>query len=490
MAFTPVFVSYHQLQVMAGPPDGGLDLYTIGDDLLQVTGSSVLTVLTGPHTGEVEVAAAVLATAPAEELDGWDAMAEATMWCPAGRVGVAGLMGDFADGLADLAVGPPGLVRLRVYARDRLRFLIELWPVDEDTGFRSVLADDLRTARWTPSRSRAAGWAMTQLVTQANPSPQQASLLRASRRSDGPPEPRARVFRSRPAPATADLRSVAGLVLPAGGVEVRLSAAAAGDHHCTGRWRWVQRPGSSMALPGSSDSHVELRSGGGELSVVHDGVRAADAIQLGLLWDHLLDCVAGGDWSAQPWDAALAQFAASVADQGTSTRTSIDRALAHRWGGGPPTERLSRVPANVIALSQLDRPLLDALAEAPPDAQRAVARWAARQACAVAGLLAAGWIAAALDGLDHGAPLPADFGTTMWPRMWGDARVVRTTIALPDGTPNASQQAIALPAVPAAAHEDPLAAAVDTVYFAALAHGPRSRELLASAAGLLAQLSR
>jgi hypothetical protein len=45
--------------------------------------------------------------------------------------------------------------------------------------------------------------------------------------------------------------------------------------------------------------------------------------------------------------------------------------------------------------------------------------------------------------------------------------------------------AIALPAIPAAAHDDPLAAAVDTTYFAALAHGDRHPDLLSAVTDLL-----
>ena len=76
-----------------------------------------------------------------------------------------------------------------------------------------------------------------------------------------------------------------------------------------------------------------------------------------------------------------------------------------------------------------------------------------------------------------------------WARLWADDRVPSTTVTTPDGTPNCSQQAIALPAVRAAAHEDPLAGAVDTVYFAALAAGADHREVLAAANVILADLS-
>jgi hypothetical protein len=55
--------------------------------------------------------------------------------------------------------------------------------------------------------------------------------------------------------------------------------------------------------------------------------------------------------------------------------------------GRPPTERLRGLPANGIGLARVDRRLLDVLAEATPDRQRAVARWAADLLSAVTDLL-------------------------------------------------------------------------------------------------------
>lgn len=63
--FTPVSVSHHQFQVLAGTePDDYLGLYLVGDDLLQVTGQSQLSVLTGPYSGPVGVRVEVHAAAP------------------------------------------------------------------------------------------------------------------------------------------------------------------------------------------------------------------------------------------------------------------------------------------------------------------------------------------------------------------------------------------------------------------------------------------
>jgi hypothetical protein len=164
---------------------------------------------------------------------------------------------------------------------------------------------------------------------------------------------------------------------------------------------------------------------------------------------------------------------------------------ARRWGGRPPSDRLRGVPANTIGLSNLDRGLLDSLADAPPGAQRAVARWATRKVCELARLDTVDWIAPALAAVDRGESLPPPFDTDQppWDRLWADPRVPATTVTIATGTPNWSVQALAFPAIHAAYHDDPLAAAVDTVYWAALAYGDRHRDLLAAAAARLAEVT-
>jgi len=78
-------------------------------------------------------------------------------------------------------------------------------------------------------------------------------------------------------------------------------------------------------------------------------------------------------------------------------------------------------------------------------------------------------------------PAPFDDDRAAWQRLQADSRVPRTTVTTPEGIENCSQQALALTAIRAAAHADPVAAAVDTVYFATLASGPQHRSLLAAA---------
>jgi hypothetical protein len=525
---TPVFVSHHQFQVLAGDETGDyLGLYTVGDDLLQVTGGSQLTVLTGPHTGEVEVSAAVLSSAPPDDALGWDAAAEATVCCPAGRVAICGLMGDCPAPLAELTTGRPGLLRVRVSARNRRpdghpptphtpeEYQVCMWPVDEDTGFRSLRADELPSAGWTPNRPHAAGWAMLRLIALANPDPREVALRRAAaaaghapadrpldrvqvRRHRTVPAASARAFLHRPADHLGAAAADGDLVLPAGQVEIRLRPVATTEGFAA-RWRWTPRT-TATAVPDEADSTVEIRVDPGpstdaaDLTVVHHAVRAVDAVLLGLIWDHLLEHVhavaSGRSVPPHPWVPMFDDLAARVAAQAAAARRSTAQFEARRWGGTPPTERLRRLPANTIGLAHLDRGLLDALGDSTPDVQRAMARWAARQACTIAGLATIDWIAPALTALERGEPLPPPFDDDHqpWDLLRADQRVPSTTVTIPTGTPNCSQQAIALPAIHAAAHDDPLAGAVDTIYFAALAYGRHHRDLLASANARLATL--
>ncbi|MDO3705021.1 hypothetical protein Q3W71_25470 [Micromonospora sp. C28SCA-DRY-2] len=535
--FTPVFVSYHQFQVGGGAERGDdLGLYTVGDDLLQLTGRSQLTVLTGPHTAHVGVRLAVLGSPPPDDDHDWEAAAEATIWLPDGRVSVCGLMGDCPDPFRQVAAGPPGLFRVRVQARDRRpedsspapgapeRYAVTVWPVNEDLGFRTVRRDGLRSSPWAPRPARAAGWAMVRLVTLANPDPREVArrrLLAVGQAPADPPAGRVAVRRHRTIPgsrATELLRHPAELlgartdgdefVLPAGGLEIRLrvlpplSQAEGGPReqdadHLRLSWRWAPRPGSSSDVPdtgrGSVDVLVTPGDGRAELAVVHHGVRAPDAVLLGLVWDHLLDRLGGGPGdgeSPHPWEPLLADLAARAAARAADDLRRRREYEARRWGGTPPSDRLREVAANTIGLALLDRALLDALAEAAPAVQRAVARWATRQAYALAGLAEIDWIVPALAALDRGEPLPPPFDDDhrAWQRLWADGRVPATTVTSPDGTPNCSAQAMAFPAIRAAVHPDPLAGAVDTVYFAALTAGDQRPALLAAARAALADL--
>jgi hypothetical protein len=71
------------------------------------------------------------------------------------------------------------------------------------------------------------------------------------------------------------------------------------------------------------------------------------------------------------------------------------------WGGRPPSDRLQEI-WKAYHLARDHRPLLDALEDAAPDTQRAVARWIVRRTCVEAELDQVEWIAIALDRIDRG----------------------------------------------------------------------------------------
>jgi hypothetical protein len=148
------------------------------------------------------------------------------------------------------------------------------------------------------------------------------------------------------------------------------------------------------------------------------------------------------------------------------------------WGGRLPGERLRRLRGQALTVTRLDRPFVEALAEADPATQREIARWVTRHAYAEAGLTGVDWIDAALAAMDRGEPLPAPFDDgdqhdqRAWDLLFADERVPSTVVTSLDGAiDDCSQQAMAFPALFSAREADPLRAAVDAIHDAAVAFG-------------------
>ncbi|MEV4830899.1 hypothetical protein AB0K25_21575 [Micromonospora sp. NPDC049257] len=100
----------------------------------------------------------------------------------------------------------------------------------------------------------------------------------------------------------------------------------------------------------------------------------------------------------------------------------------------------------------------------------------------MAGLEQLGWIADALAAAEAGRPLPRALteqsAAAAYRRLMSDPEVPHTTISLsPDpvfsafGVTEVLRQAVAFPALVALANHDPLAATIDIVRDAAIAHG-------------------
>ncbi|EQD86654.1 hypothetical protein A8924_0124 [Saccharopolyspora erythraea NRRL 2338] len=158
------------------------------------------------------------------------------------------------------------------------------------------------------------------------------------------------------------------------------------------------------------------------------------------------------------------------------------RAEAESWAGRAPSERLRQAGGHAWAMAQLDRDLVDEIADLDADAQRSLARWAVRRAYELAGLDGIDWIAPALAALEQGRELPPPFDDKLgvWEVLLNDPRVPHTTVTLPDrSTENFLQQAAALPAIFGATEDDPLSAAFEALHSAAGAFGTDYPDLFA-----------
>ncbi|WP_405107289.1 hypothetical protein OG559_23910 [Micromonospora sp. NBC_01405] len=504
--FARLFVSHCQYEVSAVPGASGTEIYTLGDNLLHVGGPYQFTGFCGIHTGWIEARVRVLPRPPTEVDVDWDAISEATLWTPSGRLSVVGLMGGFAEALTDVAV-PRGLIRVRVHARDRLdetvrtdddppeRHELHIWAVSEETPWRTVLADP-EGRDWEQKPAKAAGWAMRSLVPRPSGRPAILPPLPPDPYEDDTGLSRVAVVRYRPAPVDVSVG-----VLPAGDLEVRLERVDSG----TLTWSWATAdepifPQPLATLPDDEPSTVRLTSGPDGFTLRHEGVLGRHAFALGLIWDHLLDTL-----GSYPWMETLRERAAEATALAERIRRRQAEREAEEWGGAPPSDRVRGLLSQAQLLAQIDRPLLDRIDALPAARQREAACWAARRAMRVAGLEQIGWIADALADAEADRPLPRSFteqsGTAAFKRLMSDPEVPHTTVPLrlgpkafgtrgilvskacdthgvldskafgTRGVIEMLQQAAAFSALIALADDDPLVAAINAVYNAAITHG-------------------
>lgn len=185
-------------------------------------------------------------------------------------------------------------------------------------------------------------------------------------------------------------------------------------------------------------------------------------------------------YDGSSWRDALAE---AEAERERERQLAPQRALRLLWGDPLPTQRLATVGGNVIGVARLDRELLDDLEAADPETLRGIAIWAARSACSAADVVRFAWVRDGLDAVERGDPLPPPFDdhTRMWDRLTqelggGPSRAVARVqvgqtspaVSPASGAPAVSKPHAALPSVPAAAQADPLRAAIDALYAAAI----------------------
>lgn len=373
-------VSYCQYEVTTVPGVTGLGIHTIGDTLLQVGGPSRLTGFCGIHTGPIEARLRVLPEPPTQIDAGWDAISEATLWSPSGRLSVIGLMGGVAEALVDVAV-PRGLIRIRVHARHRLHETVRtdddppeqhelhVWAAREETPWRTVLAGPERRG-WEQKPEKAAEWAMLSLVPRPSTRPAILPPLPPDPYDDDTGLARVTVVRHRPAPVGLPV-----VVLPVGDLQVRLERIDAGSL----RWSWETAdapifPEPLTTLPDDEPTTVRLTTGTDGVTLRHEGVRGRHAAALGLIWDHLLDGTV-----TYPWVETLRERAAEATARTEELRRFRAEQEAERWGGPPPLSRVRELRGQAQPLAHLDRRLLDRIDALPPSAS---GRWPAGQPAA------------------------------------------------------------------------------------------------------------
>jgi hypothetical protein len=144
----------------------------------------------------------------------------------------------------------------------------------------------------------------------------------------------------------------------------------------------------------------------------------------------------------------------------------------------------------------MDRKVVDGIADLDPTTQRAVAIWLARRACGVAGLTDLDWVKTVFAAVERGESLPFDLPEAFrLLRSATPARFTTVTARLTAHAPtaahpliparsydgqleNVSQQHMAVPTLWSAAADDPLKAALESLWHAIATFGIDYRSLL------------
>ncbi|MER5942449.1 hypothetical protein ABT121_34685 [Streptomyces sp. NPDC001928] len=132
-------VQYHQFDISDEDGPTGPDLDRGHNGLVRVT-DGVMVVMTGIHTGDVDITVTLHGAEPAAADDDWQEIVEVSAHCASGELMVRGMMDDLDEELPVLSFNGPGDYRLRVHARGRDTavdlapdevtewYLIQAWP--------------------------------------------------------------------------------------------------------------------------------------------------------------------------------------------------------------------------------------------------------------------------------------------------------------------------------------------------------------------------
>ncbi|WP_432056215.1 hypothetical protein [Streptomyces sp. bgisy022] len=137
-------VQYHQFDISDEDGPTGPDIDRSNNGLVRVS-EGVVTVMTGIHTGDVDVTVTLHDTPPEPDAGGWQDIVEVSAHSVSGDLRVRGIMDDLDEELPVLSFNGPGDYRLRVHARGRDTavdlapdevtewYLIQAWPAPAES---------------------------------------------------------------------------------------------------------------------------------------------------------------------------------------------------------------------------------------------------------------------------------------------------------------------------------------------------------------------
>ncbi|MFD3839183.1 hypothetical protein ACFWWC_23425 [Streptomyces sp. NPDC058642] len=111
-------VQYHQFDISDEDGPTGPDLNHGHNGLVRVA-DGITIVMTGIHTGDVDVTVTLHQAEPAPDSGTWHEIAEVSAHSASGDLMVRGMMDDLDEELPVLSFNGPGHHRLRVHARGR-----------------------------------------------------------------------------------------------------------------------------------------------------------------------------------------------------------------------------------------------------------------------------------------------------------------------------------------------------------------------------------
>ena len=156
-------VQYHQFDISDEDTPTGPDLDRRHNGLVRVI-DGVIVVMTGIHTGNVDVTVTLHLTEPALTSDRWQEIVEISARSLAGELMIRGVLDDLHEELPILSFQGPGEYRLRIHARGRATavdcapnevtewYLIQAWPspAREVTVLRQPVRNEAPSAVATP----------------------------------------------------------------------------------------------------------------------------------------------------------------------------------------------------------------------------------------------------------------------------------------------------------------------------------------------------